>query len=628
MKKYWLVTAITCLFAGMTLLKAQAGLTVGIKLSSTCSCFNAKKPNKAKNEYGTAHETADALNKKGCPGQLTTDRNGAIEWAQDYGVAKHDEADALEKTKEGFFLACKTKALGIGQYDTWVYKANNKGGEERVENSGDNGPGNATSHAKSSFDNFTVLRANCSDNTKQFVCEAKPNLKGDLIWEDTQEVNACSICKASSLGSFNAGSSDTEKKSKDFFTLKINEEGMAQRDQRYSGSVKNIASYATETLDNRLAIHGSVKAVMQNNNKGISRTDCKSKVAKLKNNLSSKEGVSSSIQGFGNQNLKTATQKTQTQKVRKSYEDLSDSSKGHNRIKQKKINEISLKFDWTFGAKVYRDDQAVHSTNFDWLSKQNFYQERNGYHGQLFGYKFLKQNDYEFNPKYSAKAKDNLITVKNVMDIEVIEFKDRSFLHTDKPELGDFEIKGFNDTLKSELVGFKRINEDKAYFLIATESIKYECHACAPILGFVSVQNNQKTTLEFFDRKGKMGNPPEINWEKLGPDQWGFVAKTNYMAQGIVTGKKTYYDINQNVSEVLSFVTFKNNKGQYSKDEGADGKIWGFESDISKRETGGKYYDIIVRKKGTKISYEHDTTRNVDTTLHFGYQEGRYVNEN
>jgi len=106
----------------------------------------------------------------------------------------------------------------------------------------------------------------------------------------------------------------------------------------------------------------------------------------------------------------------------------------------------------------------------------------------------------------------------------------------EKIQQNDFPKEGLTKPILS--LDFQEGGVSKHMFLTATLDPNFsDCHACAPLIGgaiFVRVGDKWKIEREFpyLMINGAYGNPPELEWKKIGKDRYAFFEKSSDMHQG------------------------------------------------------------------------------------------------
>jgi serine/threonine protein kinase len=167
-------------------------------------------------------------------------------------------------------------------------------------------------------------------------------------------------------------------------------------------------------------------------------------------------------------------------------------------------------------------------------------------------------------------------------------------------------------------------------YLLITETVpaKYDCHACAPIIGgavFSQVGDNWQleTDTKIISTMGSWGGAPEGKLVKIGPDRYGVLYQPGYTGQGITS------EIAVMIAETADKLAEVLDVKDYSGDNGGtcgEGLATCY-SFTSKLEfipgANADYYDAKITTTGTKED-DNGVIRSANAVKKYTFADGKY----
>lgn len=576
----------------------------------------------ADGDYLIAGETNSKGPDKSNMWLIKVDNKGDLQWDHVFGGDDKDDAYAVTQTSDrNYLLAGETKSYGNGQQDAWILKTNQKGEVQWRKTFGAERRDYASDITKSASNNFVITGA--LQESGKNIWAVKINTKGNVKWNKTyikgMASDAYAITKTDHSGYVIAGSSMNKVNNKDMRVLKIGNSGELKWQKLYGSHYDDQASSIKLINEGGYIIAGKVTSTSNHQEDiGVLKTDASGAVPSTSIKKTPKNLVKKFIQNIGNNELKTAYQKSKNKGDWPNYDFFSSVEKGYGGVYKTKIEKVELKKNKAFGAKVYVDYYSYDSFNCDGRYKQDFYLDKIGEQWKIVNTNLLNPDSYKLNPDCSSQKRKLLNHVKDAMDVKVTKLQDSSFLHLEKPDFDQFEVEGFNDTLITRLLNYKKF-KGKTYIVTSTKSIGHECHGCAPSLSFITLNRKEIPIAYYVGREGNSGDPPRVKWYKLGKNNYAFMTKELYIGQGYRYYTNEIYDIKGTAAnEVLDLLVKFNNKGTFQKK-------FGWEANVSRVFSNKRHYKLEVHKKGTYKKDNTDEIAHFDSTIIYEFNGERYV---
>lgn len=212
-------------------------------------------------------------------------------------------------------------------------------------------------------------------------------------------------------------------------------------------------------------------------------------------------------------------------------------------------------------------------------------------------------------------------------------------------KLGAEEIKKFGipkdigfknqNVYTSALLAQPYVESGVQKYLLLTQTVpaRYDCHACAPMVGgatFSQVGNDWQLDNEtrYVALMGSFGNAPAGKLIKIGPEKYGVVFRDAYMAQG--TGGESLIliaEVEGTLRELLRLSEFSGDNSGSGCNEGSEiaGPCWKYSSKVDFQPgTNPDYFDIKVTTSGTKLN-DAGEVREVNAVRRYKFTQGHYV---
>jgi hypothetical protein len=166
----------------------------------------------------------------------------------------------------------------------------------------------------------------------------------------------------------------------------------------------------------------------------------------------------------------------------------------------------------------------------------------------------------------------------------------------------------------------------------------YDCHACAPAVGMAvfawktdhwDLQSANAAT-GFY---AGWGVPPEVGLAKVGPDRYGVLLSSSYMAQGYASSSKTLLlPVGSTVTKAWSIGDEEDDLGAYDP-TGKDGEKVSYRSSaaikfVAENETASgppDYYDIEVISRGEDSPGTSGRIKQENWTEVYRFGGGKYT---
>lgn len=219
---------------------------------------------------------------------------------------------------------------------------------------------------------------------------------------------------------------------------------------------------------------------------------------------------------------------------------------------------------------------------------------------------FLINTNLSFSKELKKEDKTEILKLIFGNNFKI---KDNVITHpVHKKILNSFNIETFEDSFYTEIIYTKEIkSNNKSSYIVVTEtkSDTWQCHACAPIVGVLSVieENNIfsiETPFNYIEQIGTWGKTPIPDLIKIGKDNNALLFSSPYTGMGMTVESKTIIaKVNNEFKNVLDIPeTYEDNFGTCGK--GMPYKCYQFSSKLSFPEINKKSFSsIIITKEGT-----------------------------
>ena len=168
-------------------------------------------------------------------------------------------------------------------------------------------------------------------------------------------------------------------------------------------------------------------------------------------------------------------------------------------------------------------------------------------------------------------------------------------------------------------------------FFVITETVpaRYDCHACAPIIGGATFSKQGDawqldTVTKEVSTMGSWGSAPEGKLIKIGPERYGVVFQPGYTGQGITSESAVVIaETTGNVREVLVV-------DEYSADNGGTcgeglATCYSFSSKLEfVAGSNAEFYDARITTTGTKEDKDGNVRR-ANSVKKYTFANGKYV---
>jgi hypothetical protein len=237
------------------------------------------------------------------------------------------------------------------------------------------------------------------------------------------------------------------------------------------------------------------------------------------------------------------------------------------------------------------------------------------------------------------RALDSLVSITNPTAQNIMtglyndydaKSKTSGWLCSNFDKLSKFKVSGYrkftSQLLFADSVTSRGIKQ--LYIIISSrpDGDDYTCHACAPIEEvFIFEKQETKWRLTYrkiFDNIGSEGVAPKFALQKLGPDNYAFIAAPGGTGQGLTTENLMMYSYYQ--GDFNNILTVQDVAGDNSGecDAKVAGSCWSYNYTLTVANKPASYNDILLNKKGTEN--RDGKVMPLDTTINFQFAGNKY----